>query len=52
MDALHLGWHRVDHLEMQKAYMVQSPRRRDMKFVIACQSALGLGCTRTSRCYS
>jgi hypothetical protein len=42
MMALQLGCQSADALEMRNAYMVQSPRRGTMKFIIGCQSALGL----------
>jgi hypothetical protein len=42
MAALQMGWHSSDRLEMQKAYMIKSPKKGLMKVVIGFQSFLGL----------
>ena len=42
MVALQLGWQDAEALEMQRSYMVQSPRRGCMKLNIGFQSFFGL----------
>ena len=37
-----MGWQAANHLEMQRSYMIKSPRRNVMKLNIVFQSALGL----------